>query len=48
VHHDIVIGCRVVAYVRTRTNMEMITRAGRDILFIGGIVSGGRAGRVGW
>ena len=45
-HHDIVIGCRVVVYVRTRTSIEMITRAVRDILVIGGIVAVGERG--GW
>ena len=41
--HDIVIGCRIVAYVQVRTNIKTIMRAERDRL-VSGIVAVGEPG----
>ena len=36
----VVIGCRVVTYIRVRTSKKMVMRTGRDILVVGSIAVG--------
>src|SRR6267142_759586 len=41
--YHVVVGCRVVAYIRIRTSRKMVMRTERDILVVGSIAVGEQA-----